>query len=128
MRKLQKYEDKGLLSTVKETLIRHPVRTLVFAKSVAFIAVPTLLLIGRYKAMKIGKYTLWVSIVCLVKDFTVLFLGYGLGISLEAFLDGYDIYRIIAIILAILAVIYIVYKANEEKIEDFTIKTLQNIK
>jgi hypothetical protein len=55
-------------------------------------------------------------------------LGYGLGISLEAFLDGYDIYRIIAIILAILAVIYIVYKANEEKIEDFTIKTLQNIK
>jgi membrane protein DedA with SNARE-associated domain len=78
--------------------------------------------------MKFGKFFFWATLVCLLKDFTVLFLGFGLGISLESFLGGYDIYRIVGIILALLAVAYILFTAYREEIEDFTVKTLKKIK
>jgi membrane protein DedA with SNARE-associated domain len=125
---LKKFEEKKILNVLREVLDKHPVRALTFAKSVAFIAVPTILLIGKYKSMKFGKFFFWATLVCLLKDFTVLFLGFGLGISLESFLGGYDIYRIVGIILALLAVAYILFTAYREEIEDFTVKTLKKIK
>jgi membrane protein DedA with SNARE-associated domain len=126
-RKLDKYENTGILNTIKGTLSKHPIRTLIFVKSVAFIAVPSLLLIGKYKALKFWKFLLWTTIICLVKDITVIFLGYGLGISLESFLNGYDIYKIVGAILAVAGVGYIIIKTNREKIEEFTLKSLKKI-
>jgi membrane protein DedA with SNARE-associated domain len=127
-KELDKYEKTGVLNVMKETLDKHPVRTLIFVKSVALIAVPSLLLIGKYKALKFPKFLLWTTIVCLVKDITVLFLGYGLGISLETFIHGYDIYRALGIILAIIAICYILFRANREKIEQFIVNTLSGFK
>jgi membrane protein DedA with SNARE-associated domain len=127
-KKLAKYEDRGILKEIKETFARQPVKALIFIKTVMFIAIPSLLLIGRYRSLEIKKFLLWTTIICLVKDITVLFLGYGLGISLEVFLKGYDIYRIIAIILTLLVIGYILFKVNRDKIEKFTINLLRNIK
>lgn len=127
-KKLRKFEESRVLNALRGVLDKHPVRALVFAKGVAFIAVPTILLIGKYKSMKFGRFFFWATTVCLIKDLTVLFLGFGLGISLESFLGGYDIYRIVGIILALLAVLYIVFRAYRDRIETFTIKALKNIK
>ena len=127
-KRFEKYEKRGIITVLKEVLDKHPVRTLTFAKSVAFIAVPAIILIGKYKSMKFTKFFLWTTVICLAKDLTVLFLGYGLGISLDTFLAGYNIYKIVGIILALLAIGYIVFRANKDKIEKFIINSLQNIR
>jgi membrane protein DedA with SNARE-associated domain len=127
-KKLKKYEKKGFINAIKEVLDKHPVRALAFAKSVAFIAVPTIILLGRYKSMKFPKFLLWTTLICLIKDLTVLFLGYGLGISLDTFLGGYNIYKIVGIILALIAIGYIIFRANKTKIENFVVNSLKNIR
>jgi membrane protein DedA with SNARE-associated domain len=125
---LSKYEKSGALKTIKDTFNRSPIKALIFIKSVMLIAIPSLLLIGRYQSMKIKKFLIWTTIICLIKDITILFLGYGLGISLETFLNGYNIYKIIGIILAILAIGYIIFRANKDKIESSVINSLKKIK
>lgn len=125
---ISKYERDGVLKVIKNTFNRSPVKALLFVKSVMFISVPSLLLIGRYQSMKFKKFAVWTIIICLVKDITILFLGYGLGISLEAFLSGYNIYKIVGIVLAILSVGYIMYIAYKEDIERFAINSMKKIK
>lgn len=125
---IAKYEKDGVLKVIKETFNRRPVKALIFVKSVMFIAVPSLLLIGRYQSMKFKKFAIWTTIICLVKDITILFLGYGLGISLDAFLSGYNIYKIVGIVLAILSVGYIIYMTYKERIEKFAINSMKKIK
>jgi membrane protein DedA with SNARE-associated domain len=127
-KKLRRYEDSKILNAIQNVLNQHPVRTLIFAKTVGTIAVPTILLMGKYKFLKFKKFLLWATTVCLVKDFTVLFLGYSLGISLESFLDGYDMYEFVGIIISLLVIAYILYISNKDKIEQLIIKSLKNIK
>ncbi len=124
---LAKYEKNGVLKVIKETFNRSPIKALIFVKSVMFIAIPSLLLIGRYQSMKIKKFVIWTTIICVTKDITVLLLGYFLGLSLESFVQGYNIYRIIGIILAIVGVGYILYNSHQEQIESFAIKSLEKI-
>jgi membrane protein DedA with SNARE-associated domain len=127
-KKLKKHENHKFVNVIKDVLNKHPVRTLTFAKTVGTIAVPTILLIGRYRFLNFKKFLLWATLVCLAKDLTVLILGYSLGMSLESFLDGYDIYKIVGIILSLLVIAYILYIANKDKIEQFILKSLKNIK
>jgi membrane protein DedA with SNARE-associated domain len=124
---LAKYEKDGVLKVIKDTFNRSPIKALIFVKSVMLIAVPSLILIGRYQSMKIKKFAIWTTIICVTKDITVLLLGYSLGLSLESFVQGYNIYRIIGIILAIVGVGYILYRTYQEKIESFAIKSLKRI-
>jgi membrane protein DedA with SNARE-associated domain len=127
-RMIAKYEKDGVLKVIRETFNRSPVKALIFVKSVMLIAVPSLLLIGRYQSMKFKKFAIWTTIICIVKDVTVLTLGYGLGLSLETFLDGYNIYKLVGIILAVIAVLYMIFMTYREKIENLTINSLKNIK
>jgi membrane protein DedA with SNARE-associated domain len=127
-KKLRKYEDSKILTSIQNVLNQHPVRTLIFAKTVGNIAVPTILLIGRYKLLKFKNFLLWATIVCFLKDFLVLFFGYSLGISLESFLDGYDMYKFVGIIISLLVILYILYIANKDKTDQFIVKSLKNIK
>ncbi len=124
---LSKYEKDGVLKVIKEAFNRRPVRSLIFIKSVMLIAVPSLILIGRYQSMKFNKFAFWTTIICLVKDITILVLGYSVGITLETFLYGYNIYRVIGIILAIIGVGYIIYTAYKEKINRYIINSLKKI-
>jgi membrane protein DedA with SNARE-associated domain len=127
-KKLRRYEDSKILTSIQNVLNQHPVRTLIFAKTVGNIAVPTILLIGRYKLLKFKNFLLWATIVCFLKDFLVLFFGYSLGISLESFLDGYDMYKFVGIIISLLVILYILYIANKDKTDQFIVKSLKNIK
>jgi membrane protein DedA with SNARE-associated domain len=127
-KKLRKYEDSKILTSIQNVLNQHPVRTLIFAKTVGNIAVPTILLIGRYKLLKFKNFLLWATVVCFLKDFLVLFFGYSLGISLESFLDGYDMYKFVGIIISLLVILYILYIANKDKTDQFIVKSLKNIK
>jgi membrane protein DedA with SNARE-associated domain len=125
---LRRYEDSKILTSIQNVLNQHPVRTLIFAKTVGNIAVPTILLIGRYKLLKFKNFLLWATVVCFLKDFLVLFFGYSLGISLESFLDGYDMYKFVGIIISLLVILYILYIANKDKTDQFIVKSLKNIK
>mgnify|MGYP001121167393 CR=1 FL=1 len=125
---ISKYEKDGVLKVIKDTLNRSPVKALIFVKSVMFIAVPSILLIGRYQTMKIKKFAIWTTIICFIKDITILSLGYGLGISLETFLNGYNIYKSVGLILAILAIGYIIYTTYKDKIKKSAINLLKNMK
>jgi membrane protein DedA with SNARE-associated domain len=127
-KKLRRYEDSKILTSIQNVLNQHPVRTLIFAKTVGNIAVPTILLIGRYKLLKFKNFLLWATVVCFLKDFLVLFFGYSLGISLESFLDGYDMYKFVGIIISLLVILYILYIANKDKTDQFIVKSLKNIK
>jgi membrane protein DedA with SNARE-associated domain len=127
-KKLRRYEDSKILTSIQNVLNQHPVRTLIFAKTVGNIAVPTILLIGRYKLLKFKNFLLWATIVCFLKDFIVLFFGYSLGMSLESFLDGYDMYKFVGIIISMLVIVYILYIANKDKTDQFIVKSLKNIK
>ncbi|KUK76807.1 MAG: hypothetical protein XD93_0707 [candidate division WS6 bacterium 34_10] len=124
---LAKYEKDGVLKVIKDTFNRSPIKALIFVKSVMFIAVPSLILIGRYESMKIKKFAIWTTIICITKDTIVLLLGYSLGLSLESFVQGYNIYRIVGIILAIVGIGYILYKSYQEQIESFAINSLKRI-
>jgi membrane protein DedA with SNARE-associated domain len=77
--------------------------------------------------MKIKKFAIWTTIICITKDTIVLLLGYSLGLSLESFVQGYNIYRIVGIILAIVGVGYVLYLTYQEKIESFAIKSLKRL-
>ncbi|MDY6822135.1 MAG: hypothetical protein SVN78_11010 [Deferribacterota bacterium] len=124
---LAKYEKDGVLKVIKDTFNRSPIKALIFVKSVMFIAVPSLILLGRYQSMKIKKFAIWTTIICITKDTIVLLLGYSLGLSLESFVQGYNIYRIVGIILAIVGIGYILYKSYQEQIESFAINSLKRI-
>ncbi len=124
---LAKYEKDGVLKVIKDTFNRSPIKALIFVKSVMFIAVPSLILLGRYQSMKIKKFVIWTTIICITKDITILLLGYSLGLSLESFVQGYNIYRIVGIILAIVGIGYILYKSYQEQIESFAINSLKRI-
>ena len=124
---LSKYEKGGVLKIIRNAFNRRPVRSLIFIKSVMLIAVPSLLLIGRYQSMKFKKFLFWTTIICLVKDITILVLGYSVGITLETFMQGYNIYRVIGIILALIAVGYIIYTAYKEKIDIYIVNSLKKI-
>lgn len=124
---LSKYEKGGVLKTIKEAFNRRPIRSLIFIKSVMIIAVPSLVLIGRYQSMKMKKFLFWTTIICLVKDITILVLGYSVGITLETFLYGYNIYKVIGVILAIIGVGYIIYTAYKEKINRYIVNSLKKI-
>jgi membrane protein DedA with SNARE-associated domain len=124
---LAKYEKDGVLKVIKDTFNRSPIKALIFVKSVMFIAVPSLILIGRYESMKIKKFAIWTTLICITKDTIVLLLGYSLGLSLESFVQGYNIYRIVGIILAIVGIGYILYKSYQEQIESFAINSLKRI-
>jgi len=126
-KKLRKYEDSKILSVINDVLDKHPIRTLIFAKTVGTIAVPTILLMGKYQFLKFKKFLLWATAASLTKDLVILFLGYGLGISLETFLNGYDVYKIVGIILSLLVILYILFISNRGKIEKFVVKSLKSI-
>ena len=124
---LSKYEKDGVLKVIKDAFNKRPVRSLIFIKSVMLIAVPSLILIGRYQSMKFNKFLFWTTIICLVKDITIIVLGYSVGITLETFLQGYNIYRVVGIILAIIGIGYIIYTAYKDKIDKLIIKSLRKI-
>jgi membrane-associated protein len=126
-KKLSKYEKKGSLQPVKSLLEEHPVKVLIINKTISFLAVPVILLIGKYQTLKVKEFILWASLISIVKDIIILSLGYGFGISLETFLRGYNIYVVIGIILSILFLIYIFFKLYRDKIEKVTLKLLKKI-
>jgi membrane-associated protein len=126
-KKLSKFDNNGFLQTVKEIFDKHPIKALIFIKVVGIIAVPSLIVIGKYQTIKPKKFILWTSIIALFKDLTIVLAGYTLGVSIEAFLMAYDIYKVIGIVISVLAVLYILFRINQQEIEKFTIKVLKKI-
>lgn len=126
-KKLSKYEHNGFLKAIKEIIDRHPVRALFFAKIIGIISVPTIILIGKYRSVKLKKFILLSSIIGFFKNLVIIFLGYGLGLSLETLLGGYDVFAIVTIIVSVLIVGYIVFRINKRKIQSITIKALKKI-
>ena len=126
-KKLSKFNNNGFLQTVKEIFDKHPIKALIFIKVVGIIAVPSLIVIGKYQTIKPKKFILWTSIIAFFKDLTIVLAGYTLGVSIEAFLMAYDIYKVIGIVISVLAVLYILFRINQQKMEKFTIKVLKKI-
>jgi len=127
-KRLSKYEKNVFLGVVKKTFNIHPVKTLLFIKVIGVIAVPSLMLIGKYQSLKWKKFFIWTSIICFFKDLTITIMGYWIGISLSEFLVGYDIYKIIVGIIGILAIGYIFFLSYRTKIDKYLIKLFKNIK
>lgn len=125
---LSKYEERGILKILKETFNKNPTKALLFTKFTSLIAVPSLILIGKYKSLSAGKFFLYTTIICIIKDITILLMGYGLGITLGNFLVMYDTYKIVGIILSVIAIAYIVFKAYQTKFEGYYLKVLKRIK
>ena len=126
-KRLSKYENNGFLHSIKEILDRHPIKALIFVKTVGVIAIPSLILIGKYQSIKPKKFLLITSLICIVKDFTIVAIGYTLGVSIERLLAGYDIYVIVGISISLLATIYVFFRIYRKKIEAITIKALKKI-
>jgi membrane protein DedA with SNARE-associated domain len=126
-KKIAKYENKEFLTNVKIVLKRNPIKVLAFIKTIGVIAVPSLILIGKYQSLKPKKFILWTTIICLIKDLTILLSGYFLGLSTEAFLEGYGIYRVIGVVLTVIILVYLFLKLNKEKVEEITLKILKRI-
>ena len=126
-KKISKYERGGLLANIKKLLQRSPIKALVLAKSIGFIAVPTIILIGKYQTIKPKKFILWTSVTCLIKDSIILMSGYFLGLSSETFLIGYSTYKVVAVVIAIIILVYILLRLNREKIEKVTLKILKRV-
>jgi len=126
-KKIAKYEKREFLKNVKDLLERTPVKALAFIKTVGIIAVPSLILIGKYQSLKPKRFILWTTIICLIKDLTILLSGYFLGITTETFLAGYGIYRIVGIVLSVIVLFYLFLQLNKKKVEEITLKILKRI-
>jgi len=127
-KKLSKYEKEGFLEVIKNTFSNHPVKALVFVKVIGIIAVPSLLLIGKYQTLKRKEFFFWTSVICFIKDLTITLMGYGLGISLGEFLVGYNVYKTIAGTVGLLAIGYMFFLGYQNKINEYTIKLFKKIK
>ena len=126
-KKISKYEKGGLLVNTRKLLQKSPVKVLAFAKSIGFIAVPTIILIGKYQTIKPKKFVLWTSVISLIKDSIILILGYFLGISSETFLTGYSIYTIVGVVITVIILGYILFQLNRGKVEEIILKILKRV-
>jgi len=126
-KRIVKYEKAEFLTNVKDLLKRNPVKALAFIKTVGIISVPSLILIGKYQSLKPKKFIFWATIICLIKDLTILFSGYFLGITTETFLTGYGIYKMVGIVLSGIVLFYLFLQLNKKKVEEITLKILKRI-
>ncbi|MCD4811581.1 hypothetical protein K8R14_03190 [bacterium] len=127
-KKVKKYEQNNLLRVIKEILLTHPIRALIAIKVISVIAIPGLILIGKYKSLKVQTYLLWVSIICLIKNSVVSLMGYGLGIGVGDFLAIYDIYMRVVIVAGVVVVGYVLVRAYQDKIEKGLLTVLRKMK
>ena len=126
-KRLAKYEQTEFLQNVKQMLNKSPIKVLAFIKTIGIIAIPSLILIGKYQSLKPKKFILWTTIICLIKDLTILLSGYLLGLTTETFLTGYSMYKIVGIVLTIIVLGYLVIQLNKKKIEEVILKILKKI-
>ncbi|MDD3474492.1 MAG: hypothetical protein PHP08_01140 [Candidatus Dojkabacteria bacterium] len=126
-KRISKYDKGEFLTNVKELLKKSPVKALAFIKTVGVIAVPSLILIGKYQSLKPKKFVFWTIVICLIKDLTILISGYFLGLSTETFLEGYGIYKVVGVVLTVIILGYLFLQLNKEKVEEITLKILKRI-
>ncbi|MCD4756286.1 hypothetical protein K8R20_01575 [bacterium] len=127
-KKVKKYEQNNLLRVIKEILFTHPIRALIAVKVISVIAIPGLILIGKYKSLKVQTYLLWVSIICLIKNFIVSLMGYGLGIGIGDLLEIYDVYMRVVVVAGVVVIGYILVRAYQDKIEKVFLTVLRKMK
>ncbi len=126
-KRLSKYENNGFLHSIKEILTKNPVKALIFVKMIGVIAVPSLILIGKYQTIKPKKFLWMTSLISMLRGLIIVFLGYSLGVRIEKFLIGYDIYMIVGGLISVIATLYILFKIYRRRIQEITIKILKEI-
>jgi membrane protein DedA with SNARE-associated domain len=92
-------------------------------------AVPGLIYLGSIKVASTKKLLLYTTIVSLITNTIIVFLGYKTGMKILEFTRVYNLYQFIGIILLILLFVSLLIRVYKKEIEEFVAKFLKrNIK
>jgi len=118
--------DNEFLNELNRVTKKSFFKVILVLKVTSIIAIPGLIYLGNIKVVKDKKFLLYTSLICLVKDATILALGYCMGLELNRFLEIYNVYKIVGIILLSTTIIYLIIKIYRHQIRNAVTNIIKN--
>jgi len=118
--------DNEFLNELNRVTKKSFFKVILVLKVTSIIAIPGLIYLGNIKVVKDKKFLLYTSLICLVKDATILALGYCMGLELNRFLEIYNVYKIVGIILLSTTIIYLIIRIYRHQIRNAVTNIIKN--
>ena len=115
MRKVNELNNDWM-KEIKRLASENLLFILFILKFVGPLYLPGFLYLGGSRQVQDSRFLLYASIICILKDTGIMFLGYVLGLELSQFEDIYQTYQLIGILGSIVLIILFLVKVYNKQI------------